>query len=172
MNKPVYDSIGVGYTQHRQADERIVDALYSLLNLPPDSVVADIGAGTGNYSIALANKGYRIKAIEPSTAMRIQSLETDRVEWVSGYAENIPLDTASVDGVVVVLAIHHFTSINVAANEMHRICPKGPVVIFTTDPRESEEFWYADYFPEICKQDYQSFPPIDIVIQDITTGKG
>lgn len=47
--EPAYNTIGKGYSKYRQPDTRIVDLLYSLLNLPSDSVIADIGAGTGNY---------------------------------------------------------------------------------------------------------------------------
>ncbi len=171
MSNPGYDTIGIGYTKHRKSDPRIVDALYSLLDLPSGSIIADIGAGTGNYSRALTEKGYKVKAIEPSSVMREQSQDIGNVEWIEGYAENIPLDNSSVDGVVVVLAIHHFTSFKAAADEMYRICPTGPIVIFTCDPRESEEFWFTEYFSGPWQHTFKVFPPIDVVIQDITEGK-
>jgi len=111
-----YDTIGVGYKEHRKIDVRILDALNSLLDLPFGSIVADIGAGTGNYSRALADKGYKIKAVEPSSVMRMQSWKSDEVEWLNGFAEDIPLDNDSVAGIIVVLAIHHFKSLKVAAD--------------------------------------------------------
>jgi len=171
MSNTSYDKIGEGYTKHRKIDSRIVDALYSLLDLPNGSIVADIGAGTGNYSRALADKGFKIKAIEPSIIMKEQAQESDNIEWIEGFAENIPLGNTSVDGVVVVLAIHHFSSLKTAADEMHRICPSGPIVIFTQDPSESEEFWFTRYFPEIWQHCYSVFPPTDVVIKDITAEK-
>lgn len=171
MVEPTYDTIGKGYTKHRQADIRIVDLFYSLLNLPSGSVIADIGAGTGSYSLALAHKGYKMKAVEPSTVMRMQSCKTEKVEWISGTVENIPLENDSVNGVVVVLALHHFTSLRDAANEMYRICPSGPVVIFTFDPRESAKFWFSDYFPEMWQHAHEICPPIDTVAQTIASGK-
>ncbi len=171
LAEPIYDQIGIGYTKHRQADTRIVGILCSLLNLPLGSVIADIGAGTGNYSMALANKGYVVKAIEPSGAMRMQFLKNSRVEWIPSFAEDIPLENDSVDGVVVISALHHFASVKDSANEMYRICPSGPVVIFTHDPRESDKFWFSDYFPEALKQLYKLYPPVDIVAQNIVSGK-
>ncbi len=171
MVEPTYNTIGKGYTKYRQADIRIVDLLYSLLNLPSGSVVADIGAGAGSYSLALAHKDYKLKAIEPSAVMRMQSRETEKVEWITGTAENVPLENDSVNGVVVVLVLHHFTSLQDAANEMYRICPSGPVVIFSFDPRESAKLWFSNYFPEIWQQTYEVFPPIDTVAQNIASGK-
>ena len=39
------------------ADPKIVDAIVELLGVPPGSAIADVGAGTGNYSCALARRG-------------------------------------------------------------------------------------------------------------------
>ena len=69
------------YTRHRQADPRIVDAIVELLDVPSGSAIADVGAGTGNYSCALARRGYTIKAIEPSNVMRSQAETAKSVEW-------------------------------------------------------------------------------------------
>lgn len=55
----LYNSIGEDYNATRQADERIVAKLISLLDLPTDSTIANIGAGTGNYSNAIAQQGIR-----------------------------------------------------------------------------------------------------------------
>ncbi len=152
MNKPVYDSIGVDYTKNRSADPRITREIATLLDLPPGSIIADIGAGVGNYSNALADLGYDVKAVEPSKQMREQATPSSHVQWLEGAAESIPLPANSVHGVIAILSIHHFASIRDAASEFHRILPTGPVVIFTLDPREGEPFWFRDYFPEIYDQ--------------------
>ncbi len=74
----------------------------------------------------------------------------------------------SVNGIIVVLAIHHFSSLQSAVAEMHRICPTGPIVVFTFDPRKDETPWFKDYFPKIYQQDFTTFPPIDGVAEQIT----
>src|SRR5208337_1721670 len=136
-----------------------------LLNLPPGSTIADIGAGTGNYSSSLANLGYKVLAVEPSEEMRKQALPNKNVRWYSGTAESIPLDDNSVKGIMIVLALHHFADVRKAIHELTRICPSGPVVIFTMDPRESEEFWFYNYFPEISQHVEKTFPPINDVVR-------
>ena len=68
----LYNSIGQNYNRTRQADSRIVDRLIDLLNLPKGTTIADVGAGTGNYSNAIAIQGYRVVAIEPSQVMQSQ----------------------------------------------------------------------------------------------------
>lgn len=167
MPGQVYDAIGKNYQVNRAADPNIVEKIIELLNLPTGSIIADIGAGTGNYANALADLGYRIKAIEPSREMQRQGKPRIDVQWVSGSAEAIPLSDNSVDGVIIILALHHFPSLPSAAKEICRICLKGPVVVFTFDPRQGEEPWFKNYFPEAYQKDFVSFPPIDEVADRI-----
>ena len=74
MNTSLYDKIGITYRQTRRADPRIVEKLITLLNLAAGTCIADVGAGTGNYSNALADAGFTVRAIEPSPIMRAQAI--------------------------------------------------------------------------------------------------
>jgi ubiquinone/menaquinone biosynthesis C-methylase UbiE len=164
MSDATYDVIGESYNENRTADKRILKTIFDLLNLPAGKFIVDIGAGTGNYANALANLGYRLFAIEPSEVMRKQAVPNDNITWVTGLAEYLPLHDASMDGVIIVLAIHHFSDVRSAAEEVARVCPSGPLIIFTIDPRESEKLWFYDYFPEIEQQDLNKLPPLNEVI--------
>ncbi|NEU72757.1 hypothetical protein PI95_009300 [Hassallia byssoidea VB512170] len=75
----------------RLPDLRIVNSLIDLLNLPKKSIIADIGAGTKGYSRAIAERGYSVYAVEPSSVMRSQSIEHAQVKYFAGYAEDILL---------------------------------------------------------------------------------
>ena len=81
------------------------------------------------------------------------------------YRRTISLDDNSVKGIIIVLALHHFSDVGKAIQELTRICPNGPVVIFTMDPRESEEFWFNNYFSEISQHVEKTFPPINDVVR-------
>ena len=154
-----YDRIGEGYSKYWRADPRLVDAIVDLLDLDAGDEIAEIGAGSGNYSRALANRGFRVHAIEPSQVMRGQAEQHPRVKWIDGVAEDIPLPTRSVAGVVAILSLHHFSSAGQAAGEMMRVS-SGPILIFTYDPRLAEDFWLSDYIPEIFEDGYSLFPPL------------
>ncbi len=168
----LYDAIGRDYNAHRAADRRIVDGLVRLLDLPAGAVLADIGAGTGNYANALADRGYEVVAVEPSAEMRGQAPAHDLVTWRAGTAEALPLDDASVDGLVVTLALHHFASLAQAVREFRRVCPAGPAVFFTFDGRRGERGWFADYFPELWVKDFDLFPAIEDVAAEIAQETG
>ncbi|MEH2435928.1 MAG: class I SAM-dependent methyltransferase [Nostoc sp.] len=154
----IYNSIGQQYSKTRVPDIRIVNKLINLLNLPKNSIIADIGAGTGGYSQALANQGFFVNAIEPSLVMQKQAFEYPQVKWFTGYAENLPLPDKSVDGVVSILAIHHFTNLEKAFQEMQRIIRDGIIVLLSFDIRLAQKIWLYDYFPFLWEDALRFLP--------------
>ncbi len=161
----IYNSIGKLYSKSRIPDSRIVNLLLNLLSLPQGSIIADIGAGTGGYSRAIANQGFFVYAVEPSSVMRSQATEHPKVQWVNGYAENIPMPTSSVDGIISLLALHHFSNLEMAIREMNRVAKTGALVFLTFDPRLGEKLWLADYFPVYREYDFRIFPPLNDVVE-------
>jgi ubiquinone/menaquinone biosynthesis C-methylase UbiE len=164
----VYDAIGATYTRTRRADPRIVKAVLGLLNVPAESIVTDVGAGTGNYSNAIAEQGrLTVHAIEPSAVMRAQAVPHARVRLMEGAADAIPLPDGAADGVVSTLAIHHFPDLKRAFQEMARVArPVAPIVLFTFDVGDQgagfggERLWLEDYFPSFGVDARRAFPPL------------
>lgn len=143
----LYNSIGRGYNLTRQPDARIVNLLINLLDLPIHSAIADIGAGTGNYSKAIAQRGYQVIAIEPSEVMQSQAQPHSQVSWLTAAAEQIPLPNNAVDGAIVMLALHHFQDLDLGIREINRIVGRGKIVIFAFEQHQIPKFWLSDYFP-------------------------
>jgi SAM-dependent methyltransferase len=167
--RPIYDTIGQTYTRFRRADPRIVEALVELLALPAGSRLADVGAGTGNYTNALAERGFRMVAVEPSPVMRSQAPPHERVRWVAGAAEALPLADAAVDGVVCTLAVHHFRDRDTAFREMVRAAGTGPLVLFTfdVDAAARSPLWLWEYFPTLHADSKRVFPPLRLVAREL-----
>ena len=161
----LYNSIGQNYNRTRKADSRIVDRLISLLDLPKGSTIADVGAGTGNYSNAIAQSGYRVVAIEPSEVMQSQKRVSSHVTWLTAAAEQIPLPDNAVDGAVVMLALHHFDDIEGGIREIDRIVATGKIVIFAFEQSKIPDFWLADYFPDFIGDTLDTFPSTDKIAQ-------
>jgi len=156
----LFNKIGKTYNKTRAADTRIISELIRLLDLPKNTIIADIGAGTGNYSFALASAGYKIMAIEPSTVMVSHLEQNLDIEWHIGYAEKIPLETASVDAVVSILSLPHFTDIESSFKEMGRILRNGPIIIFSFDSEIGKRTWIYRYFPFIWDH-FEHFPTVE-----------
>ena len=162
----LYNSIGQGYNRTRQADSRIVDLLIDLLERSPGQIIADVGAGTGNYSNAIAERGYRVIAIEPSEVMQRQSQPHPKVSWLTAAGEQIPLPDNAVDGAVVMLALHHFKDLAAGIKEIDRIT-KGKIVIFAFEQSKIPDFWLTEYFPYFIRDTLATFPSIQQIAEQI-----
>lgn len=68
--------------------------------VPQDAVFADIGAGTGKFTMELAERGYSVFAIEPNVDMRGQLAITlapfPNVKLMDGIAETTTLPEQSI----------------------------------------------------------------------------
>lgn len=148
----IYNQIGHGYAKTRLADDRITHQLIALLDLPSSATILDVGAGTGKYSQALTDRGYSMIALEPSEVMKEQARVDQKVKWIQASAELIPLPDRSVDGVIAILAVHHFKDRPAAFREMARVAGDGPMVLLTFDPSAFRQFWLSHYFPELGRR--------------------
>ena len=129
-------------------------ALFELIErelaLPPRPRVADLGAGTGRASIAMAARGWRVTAVEPGGPM-LDLLRAhagaDRVAvtTVQATAEVTGLESASVDLATAAQAFHWFDK-PAALAEMARIVrPGGGVALFWNVRDEARSPFVADY---------------------------
>ncbi|MFZ3415732.1 class I SAM-dependent methyltransferase [Arthrobacter sp. 3Tela_A] len=118
-----YDRIRPGYPV--EAVEWLFD-VPSIAGRAAASVsVADIGAGTGKYTAALASAGFRVHAVDPSADMLAQlSRSLPAVPVTEGTAEHTGLPDASFDAVTVAQAWHWCDPVASAA-EFNRILAPG-----------------------------------------------
>ena len=156
-----YDTIGKTYTSTRAADPRISGRLGSLLGLAEGANLVDIGAGSGNYSYALAKLGYQVQAVEPSAIMRAQAKSHPRLQWCAAGAEALPFNDAEFDGAVMTLCLHHFRSWQTGIEEALRVSGGGPLVVFAFDIEHKADFWLFDYFPHFVDIDLTSSQTIN-----------
>ncbi len=167
-----YESIGGSYSQTRNPDARLTRRIIELLDLPAGSTVADIGAGTGNYSRELHHAGYHMVCVEPSSVMRAQAPLQPQLRWIDASAESIPLHDSSVDGAIAILSCHHFSDHEKALREIDRISGAGPILLFTVSPEPLAGFWLCEYFPWLLEEASAAFPPVRDLMRDITRWTG
>ena len=96
LKKAIYNTIGKTYSSTRRADKKIVsrlkDALF-LNELKEHGRLVDIGSGSGNYTIAIANKtkDINIVGIEPSSVMIDQASDNFKKPFYSAIFSYIML---------------------------------------------------------------------------------
>ncbi|HEX8355280.1 MAG TPA: class I SAM-dependent methyltransferase [Pyrinomonadaceae bacterium] len=138
------------YARHRPGyPQEIARLLEEECGLAPDSVVADVGSGTGLLSELFLRRGNRVYGVEPNRGMReagerLLAAYTNFVS-VDGRAEETTLEDASVDFVAAGQAFHWFDPAG-ARREFERILrPGGWVVCVWNDRRTAGTPFLEDY---------------------------
>lgn len=109
------------------------------MNLRVDSVIADIGAGTGISAKLFLENGNAVFGVEPNAAMR-EAAENftqsfPNYKSVDGTAENTSLEENSIDFVVAAQAFHWFNQI-AARKEFERVLKDGGFVVLMWNERQ------------------------------------
>ncbi len=165
-----YDNIGIGYNSTRKADPVLTNKLLEHLSPRKDGFYLDIGCGTGNYTNELQKKGLQIIGIDPSEKMLEQAKQKNsNIDWRIGTAENIELPDKHLDGILASLTIHHWTDLQKAFFELHRVLkPNGIIVIFTSTPKQMKGYWLNHYFPKMIADSIDQMPSLETVEKAMT----
>jgi SAM-dependent methyltransferase len=154
FNGSTYDRIGGQYVATRQPDPRIAMQIYEALG--DAGSVANVGAGSGSYE----PYDREVLPIEPSVRM-IAQRGPQLPKAVSGYAEDLPLASDSVDAAMACMTLHHWSDWRIGVQELRRVARKR-VVIFTYDCSYADRFWLLrDYLPKLARLDCARFPALD-----------
>lgn len=139
-----YDRFRPGYP------DELFETIAARLELPGRPLVVDLGAGTGNASLAMAELGWRVTAVEPGRPMLdiLRSKASDAgllVSTVQADAEATGLDPASADLVTAAQAFHWFEK-DRALDEIARVLrPSGGVALFWNVRDRERSAFIADY---------------------------
>lgn len=141
----VFDAVADGYEANRPAyPDSLYDAIEAVVGPLDGRLVADVGAGTGISTRALAARGARVVAVDPSLAMaRTLRAGSGGLPATLGRAEQIPLRTGSVDLVTFAQA-WHWVQIPVAPDECRRVLGTGGrLVLWWNVSEDADELYDA-----------------------------
>jgi ubiquinone/menaquinone biosynthesis C-methylase UbiE len=169
LASPLYDRIGATYDATRQADPDLSSHLLSLLDRPAGSRILDIGCGTGNYTLAMAEAGLAIVGLDRSQLLLGQARQKAHafresaelpggMPLIGGDAAALPFEAKSFDGAICTLAIHHFADLEASFAEARRVLDGGRLVIFTSFPEQMTHYWLAGYFPRMIDASADQMP--------------
>ncbi len=139
----------------------ILQLFKSEMNLQTDSIVADIGAGTGISAKIFLENGNPVFAVEPNEAMRVAAADFlkdyPKLTLVNGTSENTTLENDSVDFVVAAQAFHWFNPKNTRGEFKRILNDKGYVALIWNERQlDSTDFLreYESFLHEFAT-DYQ-----------------
>jgi SAM-dependent methyltransferase len=131
------------------------------MNLTEDSVIADIGSGTGISAKAFLENGNTVFGIEPNAAMRDAAenflKDFPNFKSIDGTAENTALEDDSVDFVTAAQAFHWFDPAKTRAEFSRILRAKGYVVLIWNERLLDANDFLRDYEKLLIKygSDYE-----------------
>jgi SAM-dependent methyltransferase len=144
----------------------IIDLLAAECGLTPDSIVADVGSGTGLLAELFLKAGNRVLGIEPNREMRETGerllQDYDRFVSVAATAEATTLPDLSVDFITAGQSFHWFDRERAGAEFARILRPQGWLVLIWNERRvDSTPFLRAyeqllhTYSPEYAQVDHR-----------------
>jgi len=127
----------------------VLDLFRREMNLQTDSVVADIGSGTGISAKMFLENGNPVFGIEPNAAMRDAAeeflKEFPHFKSVNGTAENTNLPDGSVDFVIAAQAFHWFDKTETLKEFTRILRAKGFVALMWNERQLDSTTFLRDY---------------------------
>ena len=128
----VFGPLAEDYARFRPSyPDPLFDALADHLGRDP-GLALDVGSGTGAAVLPLLERGMRVVAVEPNSAMlsRARSRVADRPAWIGALAaraESLPI-ASGVAGCVTVAQAFHWFEAETALAEIARVLRPGGVL--------------------------------------------
>jgi len=153
----------------------VIETLRSECGLTADSIVADVGSGTGILTEILLRNGNEVYGVEPNRDMREAAERLlknyPRFRRVAGRAEETTLDDASVDFVTAGQAFHWFDQEKTRTEFARILRPRGWIALIwnervtnTTPFLVAYEQLLKDYSTDYEQVDHRRID--DCVIRD------
>lgn len=138
------------YVRYRPGyPDAVLDVLRRDCGLTPESVIVDVGSGTGISARLFLENGNLVYGVEPNAAMREAGEEFlrkyPRFRSLAGSAESTTLPDASADFIVAGQAFHWFEP-NAAHEEFERVLkPRGWVAVIWNERKKDESPFLCEY---------------------------
>ena len=134
------------YDRTRAASPSVLGPLRAALG-PAAGRLVDVGGGTGNYSLALAEHGWQPVVVDRSPDMLARARAKGLAVAV-GDASALPVPDGAVDAVALISMLHHVPDWSAALEAARAaVRPGGTVVVMSFTREHLEVHWIFRYLP-------------------------
>lgn len=135
---------------------KLIDFLYDECGFSWDSIIADIGSGTGTFTRLLLERGSRVVGIEPNremrqTAERLLADDFPRFVSLDATAENTTLSDASINQIVCAQSFHLFDAEKCRREFARIIKPGGMIALICIRPVHGGDEFSREYEALVSK---------------------
>ena len=131
-----FDSIAAGYDAWyatplgRLVDRLEKEAVLTLVGGAVGGLTLDLSCGTGNYALALAERGFRVVGVDVSEFMlrvaRAKSVQAKLdIPWLRADASVLPFRSGAFELVTLILGLEFMAEPGRALGEAHRVLKSG-----------------------------------------------
>jgi SAM-dependent methyltransferase len=126
---------GISRTFHRA--KLRMSRLRSIVDIPDNALLLDIGAAQGQYVAAYKKLGYRAVGVEPWDDARSASAELSEylsvpLEIKRGRAEELPFEDGTFDVVISTSVMEHVEDLDASISEAYRVLKPGGIFWFNS----------------------------------------
>ncbi len=170
MGEPMnYDTYAEHYAYAREAVPWVIaPLLLAARQIPAPATVVEIGCGTGNYILALAEtlpelayQGFDLSA----EMLEVARARSTRVAFTQGNADvHFPYPDRGCHLAFAVDVIHHLAALDVFFREASRILTVGGLLLIVTDSdQDLRRRSLTRYFPDVLAVELRRYPGLDVL---------
>lgn len=124
-----YTDLAEAYLKRPQYSDEAIDAFVKLAGASAGDAVCDVGAGVAHLTLKMAERGFKVTAVEPNDAMRergrTRTADLPDVAWFEGTGEETGQQTGAFD-LVTFGSSFNVTDRQLALRETKRLLkPRG-----------------------------------------------
>jgi ubiquinone/menaquinone biosynthesis C-methylase UbiE len=170
-DRRLYQAYRAGRSLSADTGRLWMQALAGHVGPTPDALtILDLGAGTGRFSVLLAEAFHaRVVAVEPSAKMRAEAERGSahpQVVYRDGTADAIPAAPGEFDFALLSMVVHHVPDLDACARELARVVkPGGLVFIRNTFSGRLEGIRHYEFFPSAHAVDEARLPRVERVCE-------
>jgi ubiquinone/menaquinone biosynthesis C-methylase UbiE len=129
-----------------RSNRKLVAACLQLAGLRPPGRIADLGCGSGVFSSILVENGFQCCGVDIAHALTtLGSTLYPNVSFLTSDIEALPIESSSLDGVLLSGVVHHLPNPRACAREVYRVLkPGGRFVAFDPNRLNPMMFLYRD----------------------------
>lgn len=154
--------------EYQRYTVRVSEIISAIIRyIPEGRKVAEIGCAQGNISLLLAEKGYRVFAVDIQhsfLAYMMMKYEKGKLFPIVGNAESLPFVEESLDAIIVAELLEHVIYPHKILLEAHRVLKKRDNVYYNSKRRIHKEFSSLLTKNLRLKKEHHSFYPMQMGI--------
>ncbi len=161
-----YDKVANAYDQVRKGDPEMIRQILNAVRLSRDSLVLDIGCGTGNNTLLVSRVTQaRIVGIDLSSGMlRGARKKAPEIHFAHALANHLPFGSLTFNLVFMTEVLHHLADVPQVISETFRaLRTSGEFCIVTQSHEQIDHRMTTRFFPATAEIDKGRYPDIEVV---------